>query len=79
LNAVGESVLFNEGDGCGTDGFGKGQYSELELAQRLPDLPCLQLGSGGLKKLHERDKGHGAIWCGVDDAGCPFATAERPD
>ena len=43
LNAVGESVLFDQGDGCRTDGFGKGQDSELELAKRLPDLARLQL------------------------------------
>ena len=33
LNAVGESVLFDEGDGCSADGFRKGQDSELELAE----------------------------------------------
>src|ERR1022692_1744668 len=79
LNAVGESVLFDEGDGCSTDGFGKGQDSELELAKRLLDLARLQLRSGALKKFHEGDNGQGAIWCGVDGAGCPFAAARRPD
>jgi hypothetical protein len=43
LNAVGESVLFDEAGGCSTDGFGKGQDSELELAKRLLDLARLQL------------------------------------
>ena len=43
LNALGESMLFDEGDGCSTDGFGKGRDSELELAKRLPDLARLQL------------------------------------
>ena len=42
LNTVGESVLFDEGDSCSTDGFGKGQDSELELAKRLLDLARLQ-------------------------------------
>ena len=79
MNAVGESVLFDEGDGCGADGFGKGQDSELELAKRLPDLARLQLRSGALKKFHEGDDGQGAIRCGVDGAGCPFAAAGRPD
>jgi hypothetical protein len=43
LNTVGESVLFDEGDGCSADGFGKRQDSELQLAKRLPDLARLQL------------------------------------
>jgi hypothetical protein len=48
LDAVGESVLFDEGDGCRTDGFGKGQDSELELAKRLLDLARLhRLGQPG--------------------------------
>jgi hypothetical protein len=79
LNAVGESVLFDEGGGCGTDGFGKGQDSELELAKRLPDLARLQLRSGTLKKLNEGDNGQDAIRRGVDGAGRPFAAAGRPD
>ena len=33
FNTMGESVLFNEGDGCRTDGFGKRQDSELQLAK----------------------------------------------
>ena len=43
LNTVGESVLFDEGDGCSTDGFGKRQDPELQLAKRLLDLARLQL------------------------------------
>ena len=43
LNAMGESVLFDQGCGCGADGFGKGQDSEPELAKRLPNLARLQL------------------------------------
>lgn len=43
LNPVGQSVQFDEGGGCGADGFGKGQDSELEMAKRLLDLACLQL------------------------------------
>lgn len=43
LNTLGESVLFHEGDGCRTDGFGKRQDPELQLAKRLPDLARLQL------------------------------------
>ena len=43
LNAVGESMLFNEGGGCRTDGFGKGKDSELQLAERLPDQARLRL------------------------------------
>ena len=79
MNAVGESVLFDEGDGNSTDGFRKGQDSELELAKRLPDLARLQLGSGTVKNLHEGDHGQGTIWCGVDGAGCPFSAAGRPN
>ena len=79
LDAVCEYMLFDEGDGCSTDGFGKGQNSKLELAKRLLDLARLQLRSGALEKFHEGDNGQGAIWCGVDGAGCPFAAAGRPD
>ena len=79
MNPVGESVLLDQGDGYSADGFGKGQNSELELAKGLPDLARLQLRSGALKKLHQGDDGQGAIRCGVDGAGCPFATAGRPD
>jgi hypothetical protein len=79
LNAVGESVLFDEGGGGSADGFGKGQDSELELAKRLPDLARLQLGSGALKKFHKGDYGQRAIRCGVDGAGRLFAAAGRPD
>lgn len=39
---MGERVLFNEGGGQSTDGFGKGHDSEFELAKRLPDLARLQ-------------------------------------
>jgi len=79
LNAVGQSMLFDEGGGCSTDGFGKGKDSELELAERLPDQARLRLGSGALKKLHEGDDGQGAIRCGVDGAGCASAATGRPD
>jgi len=72
-------MLFDEGGGSGTDGFGKGKDSELELAERLPDQPRLRLRSGALKKLHEGDDGQGAIRCGVDGAGCASAAAGRPD
>lgn len=78
LNAVGEGVLFDEGGGCSTDGFGKGQDSELELAERLLDLPGFQLRSGALKKLNEGNDGQGAIWFGIDGAGRAFAAAGRP-
>jgi hypothetical protein len=43
LDAVGESMLLDQGDGCSADGFGKGQDSELKLAKGLPDLARLQL------------------------------------
>ena len=43
LNAVCESMLFDEGGGCGTDGFGKRKDSELKLAERLPDQARLRL------------------------------------
>ncbi len=43
LYAVGESVLFDEGGGCSTDGFRKGKDSELELTERLPDQAPLGL------------------------------------
>jgi hypothetical protein len=79
LNAVGESMLFDEGCGCSANGFGKGQDSELELAKRLLDLAHLQLGSSALKEFHDGDDSQGAIWSGVDGAGCPFAAAGRPD
>jgi hypothetical protein len=79
LNPVCESVLLDQGGGCSADGFGKGKDSELELAKGLPDLARLQLRSGALKKLHEGDDGQGAIRRRVDNAGCPFATAGRPD
>ena len=79
LNAMGERVLLNEDDGSSTDGFGKGQNSELELPKRLLDLALLQLRSGALKKFHEGDDGQGAIRCGVDGAACLFAAAGCPD
>jgi hypothetical protein len=79
LNTVGESVLFDEGGGGSTDGVGKRQDSELQLAKRLPNLARLQLRSGDLKKLHEGDDAQGAIWCGVDRAGCPLVAAQRPE
>ena len=43
LNAVGKSMLFDDGDRCGADSFGKGQDSELELAKRLLDLARFEL------------------------------------
>ena len=43
LNTVGESVLFDQGDGYRTNGFGKRQDSELQLAKRLLDLARFQL------------------------------------
>jgi len=43
LNTVDESVLFDQGDGCSTDGFGKRQDPELQLAKRLLDLARFQL------------------------------------
>jgi hypothetical protein len=43
LNAVVESMLFDEGGGYSTDAFGKGKDSELELAERLPDQARLRL------------------------------------
>ena len=79
LDAVGESMLIDEGDGCGTDGFGKRQDLKLELAKRLLDLARLQPGTGALKKFHEGDNGQGAFWCGVDGAGSPCVTAGRPN
>src|SRR4051794_35025318 len=60
LNAMGESVLFDEDDGCGANRFGEGQDSELELAKRLLDLARFQLGSGALKKFHQGNYGQGA-------------------
>jgi hypothetical protein len=42
LNTVGKSVLFDDGGGCGPDGFGKRQDSELQVAKRLLDLARLQ-------------------------------------
>jgi hypothetical protein len=79
LNAVVESMLFDEGSGYSTDGFEKGKDPELELAKRLPDQPRLRLRSGALKELHEGDEGQGAIRCGVDGAGCASGAAGRPD
>ncbi len=43
LNTVGESVLFDQGEGCSADGFGERQDSELQLAQRLLDLARFRL------------------------------------
>jgi hypothetical protein len=43
FNAVRESVLFTEGGGCSTDGFGKRQDPELQLVKRHLDLAQLQL------------------------------------
>ena len=79
LNAMGESVLFDEGGGCCTDGFGKRKDPELKLAKRLLDLARLHLRSGALQKLHQGDDRQGPMWHGVDGAGCPFAAAGRPD
>src|SRR5262249_40160816 len=79
LNAVGEGMLFDENDGCGTDRFREGQDPELEMAKRLLDLAHLQLGSGALQKFHKGDDGQGAFGCGVDNACCPFVAAGRPD
>jgi len=57
LNTVGERMLFDQGDCCGTDSFGKRQDPELQLAKRLPDLAGFEPGSGALKKLHEGHDG----------------------
>ena len=38
-----ESMLFDEGGGSRTDGFGKRKDPELELAERLPDQAGLRL------------------------------------
>ena len=43
FNAVGESVLFDEGGGGSSDSFGKRQDSELQLVKRLLDLARLQI------------------------------------
>ena len=72
-------MLFDNGCACSTDGFGKGQDSESELAKRLLDFARLQLGSGVLKEFHEGDDGQGAISSRADGAGCPFAAAGGPD
>ncbi len=53
LNTMCQGVLFDEGGGHRTDCFRKGQYSELESAERLLDLPHLQLRSGALDKFHQ--------------------------
>ena len=79
LNAVSDRMLLDEGGGRGPDGFGKGQNSELKLAERLLDLMHLQFRAGALKKLHEGDNGQGAIRCAIYGAGCAFVAAGRPD
>ena len=59
--------------------FGQRQDTELEPAERLPDLAGLQLGAGALDQFHERDDGECAIGGSVNRAGRADVAPGRPN